>query len=288
MPVLHRSRPAMASIFALSLSGDDPEQLDAVASEALEDVGRIDRLLSRHDPAAEVSRLNREASAGPVLVNIELFDVIRDCQRWSRLTGGAFDPCAPSGRIVEDLRIDEECRSVRFESPSTRIDLGAYGKGYAIDRAAERIGSFGIDAMLHIGTSSARGLGKDDRGRPWLVSLRDPFAEPAARARGDRFSLTDRALSCSAVFGPGSNRSDLLDPSTGLPLDRPSACAVIAKTATEAEVLSTALLVMGREQAREFVSGGALGPDAPRVAWIEQVEGSTVLEWWSPSPEPIR
>ncbi|QDV33275.1 FAD:protein FMN transferase [Tautonia plasticadhaerens] len=288
MPVLHRSRPAMASTFELILSGDDPEHLDAVASEALEEVGRVERLLSRHDPAAEVARLNRDAAVGPVLVDVELFDVLRDCLDWSRRTGGAFDPCAPTGRILEDLRIEAGRRAVRFGAPGARIDLGAYGKGYAVDRAADRVASYGVAAMLQVGTSSARGLGSNAGGRPWVVALRDPFAEPPAMATVDRFVLTDRALSCSAVFGPGSGRSDLLDPVTGSPLERPAACAVIADTATEAEVLSTALLVMGRERAREFVSGTAAGRPAPRVAWIEQVDGTTVVEWWAPTLERIR
>ena len=158
MPLCRRSRPAMASLFEVMLSGDDPEHLDAVASAALEEIGRVERLLSRHDPAAEIARVNREAAHRPVLVDVELFAVLRDCLAWVDRTGGAFDPCAPTGRFAEDVRLDQECRTVRFTNPSARIDLGGFGKGYASGHPGVAVSSKHTLSLTNRGTGTTSAL----------------------------------------------------------------------------------------------------------------------------------
>lgn len=279
MTLVRRSRIAMASRFEVVLLGNDSEHLEAVASAALEEVSRLDRLLSCHDPAAELSRVNRGAASRPVIVDVELFAVLQQCREWNDRTRGAFDPCVSSGRFAVDVQLDHSCRSVAFVNPPTRLDLGGFGKGYAIDRAAEIVASFGVRSFLiHGGTSStiARGTGPD--GLPWRVALRDPFDDP--RDMVERIELSNTALSCSAVFSIGQEeKSDLVDPRTGQTLNGPDSCAVIAPTAVEAEVWSTALLIPGHD---------LITPSHElRVARFVRTNGSTGVEWWTPVGEAL-
>lgn len=283
---VHRARVAMASWFEARLVGDDPEHLDAVAGAVLEEIKRRERLLSRFDPASEIARLNREAAQGPVRVDVELMAVLLDCRRWAERTGGAFDPCAPTARFLDAVELNEPGRTVRFVDETARIDLGGYGKGFALDAVRPTLESFGVrSALIHGGTSSVLAIGRDENDRAWRVGIRDPFVEADDAPEVDRLSLSDCGLSCSSAFSPGSDRSDLIDPSTGQAVEVPASVVVVAPTATEAEVLSTALLAMGRDRAGRFVSEDRGVSDRCRVGWIERTNDRTNVNWWTSNAE---
>jgi FAD:protein FMN transferase len=300
------ARLAMGTAFEFSLVGDDVEHLTAVGEAALDEVTRVERLLSRFDPASEVSRINREAASRPVRVDRELFSILMDCRTWFDSTDGYFDVCATgesdSPSIGRSVRLDPDARTIRFLDPTARLDFGGYGKGYALDAAAQVLDEFGVEsAFLHGGTSSILARGRQEDGSPWRIGLHDPFetslvptvprgnavfdaprrpegrgASGEALPRGawervEKLDLIDLGVSSSAAFGPGNETSDLIDPIQGRTLDRQSACTVIAPTALEAEVLSTALLAMGKGRASAFL--GSI--PRVRVAWIER----DVVDW---------
>ena len=93
-PRLYRheaNRLSMACVYAIEAYGPDAKALPAILDEALDEVDRIDRLMSHYKADSALSRLNREASRGPVKVDPELFDFIADAMRYQRESGGAFD-----------------------------------------------------------------------------------------------------------------------------------------------------------------------------------------------------
>jgi thiamine biosynthesis lipoprotein len=126
------------------------------------------------------------------------------------------------------------------------LDLGAFGKGVALDRIAtrlrrERCGA----ALLNFGESSLVAIGRSPR-QPWRVLLRHPVGGFAGE-----FPLRDRACSTSGTrsraWGRGRRRvSHVVDPRTGRPLRALAQVTVLAPSAAKAEALSTALLVLGR------------------------------------------
>jgi thiamine biosynthesis lipoprotein len=71
--------------------GDDQQLLRKAVDSSFQEVDRIDRLMSHYKPDSPLSRLNREASQGPVKVDAELFDFIAECLRYSSLSEGGFD-----------------------------------------------------------------------------------------------------------------------------------------------------------------------------------------------------
>jgi thiamine biosynthesis lipoprotein len=286
--VVHRMRPAMGTWFEAWLVGDDAGHLADVAEAVLDEVGRLDGRLSRFDPRSEIARINRRAARGPVLVDRELFALLQDCRRAWRDTGGAFDITATSGPLAQPaggimrpsfahVILDADRQAVRLEHPAVQLDLGGLGKGYALDRAGELLEAHGVTrVLLHGGTSSVLAQGTDARGHPWLVGIRDPWAD-----RDDvevaRLPLQDRALSCSTALAPGRTQSDIIDPSTGQALTRQDGCVVMAPSAVEAEILSTALLGLGRAAVTEFLrsrDGFGLA-----VAWIEPPGDGPRLSW---------
>ena len=137
-----------------------------------------------------------------------------------------------------------------------------------------------VSGLLHGGTSSLLAVGRHPSGADWPIDIRDPAGDeqpPIAR-----IPLADRGFSCSAGAHPAQLTSDILDPISGEPISTRAACAVLAPTAAEAEILSTALLVMGRERAEQYVRDGSCR--GSRVAWIDAGDGPSRFRWFSETP----
>ena len=268
-------RPAMKSWFECRLVGDDPKHLGVVAAAILDEVDRVARLLSRHDPAGEVARVNREAPHRPVRVDGELVAVLTDALAQRDATDGFFDVVIPRGSPADLVQLDPAARTVRFLRPDLALDLGGYGKGYALDTAARLLPGWGVThALLHGGTSSVRTFGRSEAGSAWAVGLVDPADGITVVGR---VALPDGAgLSTSGIFDPGSVSTDLIDPVAGTSPTEPASCVVVATSATVAEVYSTALLVMGKDRATRYLRArGDRVPGVDRVAWIDRAG----LDW---------
>jgi len=177
----------------------------------------------------------------------------------------------------QHLQLDGATHSVRFLRPGLELNLGAVGKGYALDRAADTLQTGGVrDFLIHGGNSSVLARGrrmKDEVGRMkddserdssslilhpssfgWSVALRHPLKPDARLAE---FLLHDQALGTSGsgtqfFHYRGKRFGHIIDPRTGWPSDKVLSATVIAPTAEQADALSTAFYVMGLEAAREY------------------------------------
>jgi thiamine biosynthesis lipoprotein len=124
------------------------------------------------------------------------------------------------------------------------IDLGAAGKGHAIDLAAGVLRAQGVtSALLQGGTSSVHAVGAPPDGSAWTIA----WDTPTERRR---FPLRDAALSISAAHGKafthdGRVYGHVIDPRTGWPSDGASSALVTGPGSLECDALSTALLVLG-------------------------------------------
>ena len=261
MKSMHRTRPAMGTLFEVLLLGDDEEHLTAVADAILDEVQRVERLLSRFDPRSEISRINRLAASEMVMVDHEVAALLSSCFEAREWTGGCFDITATSQtpacrRAAAEIDFDRQRRAIRFRSTGIQLDLGGVGKGYALDRAAELLAEYGAEnALIHGGTSSVLARGHDGTGAPWRIALRQ-----SSECR-EVIELGNEALSCSAINAQG----DIIDPRSGEALNGEEGCAVIAHSATEAEILSTAVLCLGQERAEHLVRSRAADV---KVVWI--------------------
>ena len=249
---------AMATRFDMWLCGTDEQLLVDVAQEVWREVDRLELLMSRHDQRAEIARINREARERAVRIEIELFEILEDCRRWFEATNGYFDVTATLDRSASDglpqpFALDPERRTVRITTANVRFDLGGYGKGYALDRILTLLDRFEMitSGYIQAGTSSVLASGVRENGEPWSVAMPAHFRSENA---SKKLQLMDQGFSYSGVYHAGeSEASDIIDPYTGRRLDEPAACWVIAPDALEAEVLSTALLAMGRQRAGLFM-----------------------------------
>ena len=233
----------MATEFSLLLRGNDPEHLDAVAVAALEEIERVERLLSRYHPAAEVTRINRSPAGVPIPIEWELASILSACQAWHRATQGYFD-------VGYHQQFDLPPNSNRLvkRANSAALDFGGFGKGYALDSARAIVQQFGVEhALLSGGGSSWLALGSQSEGVPWRVRV-DATSEQRT------FPMPSGALSISQTSHAGEV-SDVVDPTTGRPIEHQARCMVAAASAAAAEVWSTALLARGPAHAAAMLNG---------------------------------
>ncbi|MCC6728199.1 MAG: FAD:protein FMN transferase [Chthonomonadales bacterium] len=292
---------AMATRFEIALWGGAPANLRGTAAEALAEIERLEAQLSAFRPDSDIADINARAAREPVVVEPRLFALLQRAAEITHETGGAFDitvgpllrawgfaggsgaPPDPAALAAARaatgmglVMLDADTWTVRFAREGVALDLGAIGKGYAIERAAGVVRGAGVGgALLHGGTSTVQAVGGRPDGTAWPVAIADP-----ARA-GERIrvvQLRDSALSVSAPHGKwftqdGQMLGHVLDPRRGAPMRGASLAAVMGVSAIDSDALSTGLLVLGPsflERLRSLPGVAGLlvleGPDgSPRV-----------------------
>jgi thiamine biosynthesis lipoprotein len=281
-----------------------PAQQVMLASDALAIVHDLEAQLSVYRPESELSRINYTAGEAPQVVEANLFGLLQQCRELAATTGGAFDPvvqslillwrhCRNEGRVPDQREVDmalrsagmahvtfdETSRTVAFDRPGVGFDLGAIGKGYAVDRAVDQLDAHGLPGfLLHGGLSSLFARG-EHYGQPgWPVGIKNPlFTEE----RYATILLRDRGMSTSGsniqyFRSQGRRYGHILDPRTGWPAEGLLSVTVIAPTAAEADALSTAFYVMGLENALAWCDnhpaiGAILIPHPPHGRRLEPV-----------------
>ena len=306
----------MACRFEITLASQHAAWVPA-ARAALDTIDRLEAELSVFREESAISRLNRRAARDEgdgtevaVEINEDLFRLLERCHDLHRDTGGAFDITStplsrcwgflqregrvPSAEAIDAARarvgfervaLDPARRTTRFERSGIELNLGAIGKGYALDCVAVGMRRAGVtDALLSAGRSSLLAIGGGARG--WDVEV-----VSARAARGSaplplaRLRLRDVALGTSGageqfVIADGTRYGHVIDPRTGWPASGVLSATVVTSSAADADALSTAFLVGGVELAERYCSDhhGVLalvtpddGSEVPLV--IGKVEG---------------
>src|SRR5436190_10008477 len=253
------ARNAMATRFEIVLFGENATSLRAAGEEALDEIERLEQQLSLYRPSSEIANINARAARELVRVEPALFRLLQHAKQLSSETKGAFDiTIAPLMRVwglmgtkvgravppsraelaearicvgMQLVELDPKSFTIRFARRGVMLDLGAIGKGYAIDQAAELIREAGVTrALIHGGTSTVSAIGG-----PFKVAIdsEKDKEEPIAIVE-----LTDTSLSVSAVWGKsytigGKTYGHVLEPRTGRPIQRALLAAVVLPSATE-------------------------------------------------------
>ena len=214
-------------------SDDDSEH---AAHTAFDEIDRIEQDLSRFIPSSDISRVNTAPIGRPIHVGPICFEILELSKRICEMTGGAFDPGG-----MRAIEIDRPTHTITRHSPIP-VDLGAIGKGYALDQAAILLRQWGItNALLHSAQSTALAIGG-----PWPTHLRHPISDNLSLGTID---LTNESLSGSAAIKkPGHIKHAV----TGQPSTHHLATWARCKSAAESDAFSTAFMNLPSDAINHF------------------------------------
>lgn len=237
-PEIRRARPLLGTFVEIVARSDDQAAAARAVSRAFAEIEILQSRLSAHDPASEVSRLNREAHAHPAAVSRDTWRVLRAACRLSRQSAGVFDVTLEGGsqhiHFLAGMR-------VRF-ARALRIDLGGIAKGYCVDRAVAALERGGIASGLVNAGGDVRAFGP----HAFALHLRHPGDPGQLFGLGE---IRDAALATSASYATGQARcaGRLRDGRSGAPVGAGISVSVRASSALLADALTKVVAAAGTQ-----------------------------------------
>jgi thiamine biosynthesis lipoprotein len=279
----------------------DVARTRAAMSQALDEISRLERVLSEWRNDSEVGKINLSPGQW-VRVGPETFTVIRRGLDAGRASQGAFDitfqvmsdvwkfgsaaeaqPRVPAKSEIElrrrfvdyrKVELDESARAVRIPR-GYKLGLGGIAKGYIVDRAADVLKKAGLQSFLVQAGGDLYGAGRKPDGSPWVSGIQDP------RAREGEFfatiELTDHAFSTAGDYARsyviGNHRyHHIIDPHTGYPATASRSVTVWAEDATTADAIDDAVFILGPQRGLELAEAspglGVVIVDANNKVWV--------------------
>lgn len=268
--------------FRVTLYAANEDSAKAAADAAFERIALLNSILSDYDPDSELSRLSRTAGSGKAVpVSRELWNVLAEAQALSARTDGAFDVTVgplvnlwrrarrkrelPSAELIaemkarvgwQQMKLDEDARTVTLLVPEMRLDCASLAKGYAVDAALALLRARGTSRALVAGGGDMAAGDAPPGQAGWRIevaTLDAPGAPP-----GQTVVLANNAIGTSGdVFQHlevgGVRYSHIVDPKTGLGLTDHSLVTVLAGKCSVASSYATAVSVLGPERGLHLI-----------------------------------
>jgi thiamine biosynthesis lipoprotein len=262
--LVHRfAHEAMGTIFEVLIAGQEITYAVQVSQAVFKEIDRLEAVFSRFNATSEIGQINRLRPGESLRISLDAFECLKVAERVQRETAGAFNinfrqAGNSSERPEFELIAADSGFRVRLRqdflgrSPAgLDLDLGAVGKGYALDKAASILAEWSVERFLiHGGTSTALaagdapGLSQGENG--WPVGVGGTWELPGVPKRA---LLKGRALSGSGTEVKGRH---IRDPRTGRPAEGHLAVWVSHPSAAVSDALSTAFMAMSKKEARRY------------------------------------
>lgn len=280
MSITAPSQEATADLFAmdtwLNLSAYGP-QAEAALAAAQDRIMELESLWSVTNADSEIYAVNHSDGA-PTLLSGDTAEVLAFALEMAERTGGAMDPTLypvltawgfttgqyqiPSQKEIDFLLSSTGYEKIKLDGQTVTVpdgmelDLGAVGKGYAADETAAVLRKYGItSALLNFG-GNVLTVGAKPDGSPWRIGIRNPFTDEDTLGV---MELVDQSIVVSGGYEryfigeDGVQYWHILDPDTGAPARNGLAqAAIISSDSKVCDALSTAVYVMGLEDAIEY------------------------------------
>ena len=276
-----RDTVLMGSRFKITLVDNDSISVEKNINKAIDEMIRIENLISDWKPTSQVSQINQNAGIQPVKVDQEIIDLTKRALYFSSLTEGAFDiSFAAMDRIwkfdgsmqeiptssaiqkaiekigYQHIIINEEASTIFLEKQGMKIGFGSTGKGYAADKAREIMIQSGINAGIIDASGDMTTWGSQLNEKPWRIGITNPFNR---QQMADILSLKNAAVTTSGdyekfVMIDGKRYSHIINPKTGIPSTGLTGVTVIGPNAEMCNGFSTSIMVLGKEKGLELIN----------------------------------
>ncbi len=278
--IVERAFYVMGSRMEVKLHCSNESRCQRAINDAHLEVRRLDHVFSNYRSDSVLAYVHDQAVDGRVSVPRDFIDLVEKSILYSKLTGGAFDitvgtifelwkKSARRGVLPDSEMLRNAQRCVGFEKicvfpnkgklelnpPCVRLDFGAIGKGYAVDRVVEILRTQGINTGIINFGGTVYAMDAPPGAEGWVVGVEDP-------GRRNKFlskvRLPNMALSTSGDYKKyfeidGKRYSHIIDPRTAKPASSVSLVTVISSSATEADALATGLVVIELDKSIELL-----------------------------------
>ncbi|MCF6132940.1 FAD:protein FMN transferase [Flavobacterium wongokense] len=272
----------MGNQFEFTLIDETEANAEARFEIAIQEIKRIEALLTTFSETSITYKINENAGLTPVEVDDEVFQLIKRCQFISKITQGAFDisygsldkrfwnfdlnmtslPEPETARKTvqlinyENIILDEKRKTIFLKNKGMRIGFGGIGKGYAAEMAKKKL----IENNVLNGIVNASGdltaWGFQENGNAWTIGVADPNQRNSLFSS---FKITDKAVATSGnyekfVMINNKRYSHTIDPKTGYPISGIKSVTILAENAEIADALATPVTVMGIDVGMDFIN----------------------------------
>lgn len=273
---------AMGTRFHALFPGLEQEHGERAFQMIKKEVDRVETKLSRFIPESDLSKINKLAAKQPVKIDDELFELLNACKYCWELTDGSFDLTLrplmnywkennnmdmdsenenfeklKNSLGMNHLQLNSDDHTVSFDNDDIEIDLGGFGKGYALEKVDEILVSGSVEnAFISFGESSILAIGSHPAGDHWKVGMND-YLNPGNSLY--EFKVSGGSVSTSSNFyvddeGKLHNHKHVIDPNSGKPFEKFTSVSVYAKSPALAEMMSTASLLLPDEKIEQVKS----------------------------------
>lgn len=263
----------MGNRFEITVCAENEKEGMSAIDSAIEEISRIEKLLTTFQESSQTNLINRNAGISPVRVDKEVFDLIARSVRISRITQGAFDITYGSvdkklwnfnqsmtqlpdpGTALKSVHLinyrnivlDEHKCTVFLKEKGMRIGFGGIGKGYAAERAKYVLRERGIKGGVVNAAGDLTTWGHLPDGREWTIGIADP---DSSRHPFSYLNVSDMAIATSGNYEKfitinGKKYSHTIDPKTGLPATGIKSVTIISPNAEIADAMATPVMIMG-------------------------------------------
>jgi len=272
----------MGNQFEFTLIDENENNANETFEIAIQEIKRIETLLTTFSDTSITYKINENAGVSPVIVDDEVFQLIKRCQFISKITQGAFDisygsldkrfwnfdlnmTSLPDPKVAkkavelinyENIILDETHKTVFLKNKGMRIGFGGIGKGYAAEMAKKKL----IENNVLNGIVNASGdltaWGFQENGEAWTIGVADPNQRKSIFST---FKITNKAVATSGNYEKfitinNKRYSHTIDPKTGYPISGIKSVTILAENAEIADALATPVTVMGIEVGMDFIN----------------------------------
>ncbi len=263
----------MGNRFEITLEAKTEKEVDFFLKKAVEEIERIEELLSTFKPNSETNLINENAGLKPVKVSDETFSLIERSKKISKITDGYFDITYGSidkkfwnfdttmtelpdedlaKKSIElinykNIEVNPENKTVFLKNKGMRIGFGGIGKGYAAEKTKILMKSLGIKAGIINASGDMSCWGIPENGKPWTIGIAHPdFADMPFST----LETTDLAVATSGnyekfVIIGGKKYSHTINPKTGFPITGMKSVTILSPNAEISDALATPISIMG-------------------------------------------
>lgn len=263
----------MGNRFEITVVADEKDWAEQRIDDAVDEIRRIEKLLTTFSDDSQTNLINRNAGIKPVKVDQEVFDIIHRSKKISDLTQGAFDitygsidkslwnfdknmTSLPSAEIAKqsvhlinykNVVLDADNCTVFLKEKGMRIGFGGIGKGYAAEQAKLILKQKGVESGIVNAAGDLTAWGHQPNGKEWTIGIADPDSRhhPFSYLSISGMSVATSGNYEKFVMIEGKRYSHTIDPKTGLPVGGIKSVTIICPNAEIADAMATPIMIMG-------------------------------------------